>query len=74
MKKSNESIIKETEKYILKNKKNIIQDLANWIKINSVYDASTISAENPYGSNVTNSLNYIIELGQKAGFKSEKLQ
>lgn len=65
------TILDLSEKFLNKYRKEFLEDLQNWIKINSVYDANTISEENPFGKNVSNSLNYMYTLAKREGFEVE---
>lgn len=45
-----------------------IIELQNWIKINSVFDETTISKNKPFGQGVANALEYIAKLAEDDGF------
>lgn len=60
-------------KKLLKPYKNeSIENLASWIKINSVDDPNSASKEYPFGIGVENALKFIAELGQKEGFNVDR--
>lgn len=56
---------KLSEKY----QKELIENLKKFVAINSVYDESTVSEENPFGKGVSDALNFIAELAKKDGFQ-----
>lgn len=58
------SIHEEAKKYF----EDAISTLQGWIRIDSVYDASTQSKEHPFGDGVARALNYIAELAKRDGF------
>ncbi len=58
--------IKET---IQNYKENMIKDLQEWIKKDSVFDEKTITKDAPFGKGVKNSLDYIAEVAKRDGFK-----
>lgn len=45
-----------------------LDTLKGYVAINSVYDESTRSMENPFGAGVRNALDYIASVGRKLGF------
>lgn len=47
----------------------LLEKLGEFVAINSVYDESTVSKENPFGQGVTNALTYIANLAQEDGFE-----
>lgn len=47
----------------------IMKTLKEFVAIDSVYDESTVSKENPFGQGVTNALQYIAKLAKKDGFE-----
>ena len=47
----------------------LIENLKKFVAINSVYDESTVSEENPFGKGVSDALNFIAELAKKDGFQ-----
>ena len=49
--------------------KELIENLKKFVAINSVYDESTVSEENPFGIGVSNALNFIADLARKDGFQ-----
>ena len=48
--------------------KQMLQALKEFVAINSVYDESTVSEENPFGQGVSNALKYIANLAKNDGF------
>ena len=48
----------------------LIGSLKKFVAIDSKYDESTVSKENPFGKGVSTALNFIYELAIKDGFKS----
>ena len=56
---------KLSEKY----QNELIENLKKFVAINSVYDESTVSEENPFGEGVSKALQFIEELAKKDGFK-----
>ena len=50
----------------------LVENLQSLIKIPSVYEESTISYE-PFGKNTVKALNYILDLGQKFGFRTKNI-
>lgn len=46
-----------------------IEQLASWIKINSIHDETTIGKNKPYGQGVYEALRFIGKLAEKDGFK-----
>lgn len=55
---------KITKKY----QKPLMKSLKEFVSINSVYDESSVSKENPFGIGVSHALQYIADLAQKDGF------
>lgn len=53
-------------------KKESINNLQAWIKINSVDDPTTKSEENPFGVGVGNALKFIADLAEKEGFNVDR--
>ena len=60
------------EKIARKNIGIVVQELCDWIKINSVYDESTITSNMPFGQGVYYSLEYIAELAEQYGFNVDR--
>lgn len=54
------------------NQKDIIEKLQNLIQIPSKYEKST-NPKAPFGENTVKALNYILDLGQKLGFRTKNL-
>jgi len=54
--------------YIQEQKDNLIEEVMRFVTINSVYDASTVSKEKPFGAGVARALNYVAKLGAENGF------
>ncbi len=54
--------------YLKANKENIIEELKRFVSINSVYDASTVIKDKPFGEGVAKALDYVAKLGEKHGF------
>lgn len=49
--------------------KSLIENLTQFVAINSVYDETSQSEENPFGAGVTRALKFIEELAKKDGFQ-----
>ena len=49
-------------------KEEALETLTNLIKINSVYDETTVSEKTPYGQGVYNAMQYVKEIALKDGF------
>lgn len=47
----------------------LLQNLADFVAINSIYDEETVSKESPFGQGVTNALTFIANLAQDDGFE-----
>lgn len=54
------------------NKNELIKNLQELIKIPSVHE-ETQNSEEPFGKNTVKALNYILDLGQKLGFKTKNI-
>lgn len=52
----------------------MLESLINFVNIDSVYDASTVSEANPYGVGVTNALNFVTNLAKKDGFSVKNIK
>lgn len=50
----------------------VVQELCDWIKIDSVYDESTVKENRPFGKGVYFALEYIASLAEKYGFKVDR--
>lgn len=50
----------------------VVQELCDWVKIDSVYDEKTIKDQMPFGQGVYYSLEYIAELAEKYGFNVDR--
>jgi succinyl-diaminopimelate desuccinylase len=50
----------------------LIEDLQGWIKIPSVYNATTSSKTEPFGKEVANALSYIATKAERDGFNVDK--
>ena len=50
-------------------KQEMIENLAEFVSINSIYDENSVNALNPFGKGVSSALEYIYDLAQKDGFK-----
>ena len=50
----------------------VVQELCDWVKINSVYDEESISENMPFGKGVYVALDYIAYLGEKYGFNVDR--
>ncbi len=48
----------------------LFNTLNKFVAINSIYDESTVTKEEPYGHGVTNALNFICDLASKDGFSA----
>ena len=57
------------EKITSKYEKELIESLAKFVAIDSVYDESTVSEEHPFGQGVSSALDFIASLARKDGFK-----
>lgn len=51
--------------------KDLVQDVSSWVKINSIYDESSVSKTKPFGEGVNNALNFIYNLAVKDGFDAK---
>ena len=51
-----------------KRKDEMVQSLCQWLKINSVYDSTTVGEGAPFGRGVKEALEYIVDLAEKDGF------
>ncbi len=51
-----------------KRKDEMVQSLCQWLKINSVYDSTTVGEGSPFGKGVKEALEYIVDLAEKDGF------
>ena len=51
-----------------KRKDEMVQSLCRWLKINSVYDSTTVGEGAPFGKGVKEALEYIVDLAEKDGF------
>lgn len=58
------------KKYI--NKEEMIKNLQNLIQIPSIYENSS-NQEEPFGKNTVKALNYILDLGNKLGFRTKNI-
>ena len=47
----------------------LLENLGKFVAINSVYDESTVSKENPFGEGVSKALNFIAEIAKEDGFQ-----
>ena len=47
----------------------LLENLGKFVAINSVYDESTVSKEDPFGKGVSKALDFITKLAKKDGFK-----
>ena len=52
-----------------KYQKELMKTLEEFIAINSVYNEETVSENNPFGTGVSDALNYIVNLAKKDGFE-----
>lgn len=48
----------------------MVKDLSDWVKINSVYDASTITEEMPFGKGVEDAFQFILKKANQHGFET----
>jgi len=60
------------EKIASENLDVVVQELCDWVKINSIYDESTIKDKMPFGKGVFFALEYIAELAEKYGFNVDR--
>ena len=51
---------------------NMVEELMNFVSIDSVYDSKTATKEMPYGKGVSNALDYVAKLGERYGFEVDK--
>ena len=51
-------------------KEDLLQNLAKFVEINSVYDEKSVSKNNPFGKGVSNALDFIYKLAKADGFKA----
>ncbi len=49
-----------------------LKNLESWIKINSIYDETTITSDHPFGKGVYNALDFIATLAEKEGFDVDR--
>ena len=49
-------------------KKEMVETLAEFVSINSIYDTKSVDENNPFGKGVSASLDYIYKLAKKDGF------
>lgn len=61
------------EKNIEKNKKEIIENICNLIKIPSISEESKAQEKMPFGKECNEALNYILNLGENLGFKTKNI-
>jgi succinyl-diaminopimelate desuccinylase len=54
---------------VKKNQQQMIQDMQGLLKINSVLGETPITDEAPFGTGINDSLEYVLNLGKKMGFK-----
>lgn len=60
------------EKIARENLDVVVQELCDWVKIDSVYDESTIKEKMPFGKGVYYALEYIAELAEKYDFNVDR--
>ena len=60
------------EKFINENKEKIIKNLQELIQIPSIYSESN-NPQYPFGKNINNALEYMLNLGQSLGFKTKNI-
>jgi len=60
------------EKIARENLDIVVQELCDWVKIDSVYDDTTIKDKMPFGKGVYYALEYIAELAEKYGFNVDR--
>lgn len=58
----------------LKRKDDMVKDLQGLVRIPSLKDAGTIADNAPFGQALRNALDYVLDLGQKDGFKTRDLE
>ena len=58
--------------FLLAEKENMIDELKNFVSINSVHDESTIKEGAPFGAGVHEALEYVAKLGEKYGFEVDR--
>lgn len=58
--------------FILKNKNRMLDDLKEFVSINSVYDEKTKENKKPYGNGVSKALEYVADLGKRHGFEVDR--
>lgn len=63
--------MKYTE-FLNNSKEKMIEDLMEFVSINSVYDEKTVTKAQPFGSGVAQALDYVARLGLANGFKIDK--
>ncbi len=60
---------KQFDRILEANKQEIIETLQSLLRIRSVLDEKTISADAPFGQGIKDALDFMTDLGQKDGFK-----
>lgn len=58
---------------VLKRKDDLIKDLQGFLQIKSVLDEDHATADAPLGLGIKKALEYILDLGEKDGFKSKNV-
>lgn len=61
-------------KEVAKRKEELIQDTQNLLRIKSVLDEENATSDAPLGPGVKEALSYMLELGEKDGFKAKTLK
>ena len=51
---------------------NMVEELMNFVSIDSTYDANTLSKERPFGKGVSEALDYVAKLGEEHGFEVDR--
>ncbi|NWN94617.1 MAG: M20/M25/M40 family metallo-hydrolase, partial [Bacillus sp. (in: Bacteria)] len=59
---------------VLKRKEDLIRDLQGILQIRSVLDEANATEEAPLGQGVREALQYMLDLGEKDGFKTKNVQ
>ena len=61
-------------KEIKKNKEEFIKEICELVKIPSVLEETPFLVDTPFGKPISESLNYVLNLGQKMGFETKNIK
>ncbi len=62
-----------TDDYIENKKDELLEEVCNIVKIESVHDDKTANANMPFGENANKALEYILDLGKRLGFRTKNV-